>query len=313
MTTTKFTRYLLVFCLFLTSPLSAQEETPPETTEETSLTPEEQQYMEWAQGLWDSFELHTGEIEVANGAATLEVPEGFYFLDSEDAAKVLIEIWENPPETAQGVLGMLFPQEYTPFDAESWGVTIEYEKDGYVSDEDAADIDYDDMLKDMQADTRDASEARVQQGYVPIELVGWAEPPYYEADTHKLYWAKELRFGDNPVNTLNYNIRVLGRQGVLVMNFIASMDQLPQINSEREDVLAMANFNEGSRYADFNPDIDEVAAYGLGALVAGKVAAKAGLFAMALLVLKKFWFVILIAIGAVFKFFKRKSKTTEQE
>lgn len=32
------------------------------------------------------------------------------------------------------------------------------------------------------------------------------------------------------------------------------------------------------RYADFNPDIDEVAAYGVGALIAGKVAAKAGLF-----------------------------------
>ena len=74
-------------------------------------------------------------------------------------------------------------------------------------------------------------------------------------------------------------------------------------------MLAMANFNEGSRYADFNPDIDEVAAYGLGALVAGKVAAKVGLFAMALLVLKKFWFVFLIAIGAVFKSFKRKSKS----
>ena len=44
------------------------------------------------------------------------------------------------------------------------------------------------------------------------------------------------------------------------------------------DVIAFTNFNEGNRYEDFDPELDKVAAYGIGALVAGKVAAKAGLF-----------------------------------
>ena len=39
-------------------------------------------------------------------------------------------------------------------------------------------------------------------------------------------------------------------------------------------------FDDGNRYSDFNPDIDTVAAYGIGGLIAGKLAAKAGIFAL---------------------------------
>lgn len=69
----------------------------------------------------------------------------------------------------------------------------------------------------------------------------------------------------------------------------------------------MANFNQGSRYEDFNPDIDQVAAYGIGALVAGKVLAKTGLLAAALIFLKKFGVVFAIAAFALFgRLFKRR-------
>ena len=66
--------------------------------------------------------------------------------------------------------------------------------------------------------------------------------------------------------------------------------------------------DQGSRYEDFNPELDKVAAYGIGALVAGKVVAKTGLLAAGLLLLKKFGVFILVGLGAIFgKFFKRKS------
>ncbi len=61
----------------------------------------------------------------------------------------------------------------------------------------------------------------------------------------------------------------------------------------------MAEFNDGNRYLDFDPDIDEVAAYGLGALVAGKLAAKAGFFTAGLLLLKKFGIFLLIGLAAL--------------
>ena len=86
------------------------------------------------------------------------------------------------------------------------GVRLSFEDDGYVSDADAAEMDYDEVLSGMQADTAASNESRMEQGYGSIELIGWAEDPHYDPESHKLYWAKELRFGDAEVNTLNYNI-----------------------------------------------------------------------------------------------------------
>lgn len=270
---------------------------------------EEQQYQAWAQTFVESLERKTGRIELPNGVATLTVPENFYYLSPKDANKVLVDAWGNPP--GADTLGMLFPAEYSPVHPNAWGVTIEYEEEGYVSDEGAEEMDYSELLKQMQEDTASENEQRVAAGYQPIELLGWAAQPYYNKATHKMYWAQELRFGEgeDASNTLNYNIRMLGRKGVLVINFIAGMEQLPEIESNLNTVLAIAEFDEGSRYADFDPDIDTVAAYGLGALVAGKVLAKTGMLAVALLALKKFWIVGLIAIGGIFsRVFKGKKK-----
>ncbi|MEM7468958.1 MAG: DUF2167 domain-containing protein, partial [Pseudomonadota bacterium] len=211
----------------------------------------------------------------------------------------------NPP--GKTTLGMLIPADKTPFDEDSWAATIEYEEDGYVSDADADEINYDDLLAQMKKDTLAASEQRVAQGYESIELVGWASPPYYDSNAKKLHWAKEIKFGTFETNTLNYNIRVLGRRGVLVLNFIAGINQKPEIDANVDAVLSLASFDEGSRYTDFDPDIDKVAAYGLGALVAGKVIAKTGLFAAALIFLKKFGVLIVVGVGLLLKrLFSRK-------
>lgn len=235
------------------------------------------------------------------------MPEDFYYLNAQDSEKVLVEVWENPP--GQDNLGMLFPKDMTPFDDGAWGVTIDYEEEGYVSDEDADDIDYADLLSQMKEDTQAASEEWVRQSYGTVDLIGWAAPPFYDTDTRKLYWAKEMKFGGDEINTLNYNIRILGRKGVMVLNFIAGMDQQELIESRLDSVLEIAEFNQGSRYSDFNPEIDQVAAYGLGALVAGKVIAKTGLLAMALIFLKKFGIIIVLGIVALFKgIFSRNKK-----
>jgi len=79
-----------------------------------------------------------------------------------------------------------------------------------------------------------------------------------------MHWAKDIRLGDAPSTTLNHNIRILGRKGVLVLNFIAGMVQLDVINSKLDSVLAIADFKTGSTYDNFDPNIDEIAAYGAG-------------------------------------------------
>lgn len=259
----------------------------------------EQEQREYAhiQSLLESLDLRTGDIELGGNLAVLHVPDDFYFLDAEDAETVLVDIWGNPP--GQDVLGMLFPARYSPVDPESWAVTVNYVADGWVSDEDAADIDYDELLEEMQEAIRDANPEREAAGYGTLELLGWAEAPRYDVVGKKLYWAKELRFDGSDATTLNYEIRTLGRRGILTMTFIAAGSQLAEINESRESVLAMAEFNDGNRYLDFDPSIDEVAAYGLGALIAGKIAAKTGFLAAGLLLLKKVGIFLLIGLAAL--------------
>src|SRR5690606_18881690 len=122
----------------------------------------------------------------------------------------------------------------------------------------------------------------------------------------------ELRFGNAPEHTLNYNIRVLGRRGVLVLNAVSAMSQLPSVRSDMQSVLAFVEFNEGHRYADFVPGMDKVAAYGIAGLIAGKVALKAGFFKVLLagiLAVKKLVVAGVVALGAIIaRLFARKKE-----
>ena len=136
-----------------------------------------------------------------------------------------------------------------------------------MKDDDATKINYDDLLKEMRAGTKASSAEREKQGYPSIELVGWATPPRYDAAAKKMYWAKELKFGDSPENTLNYDIRVLGRRGVLVLSAVAGISQLADIEAATPMLLGAVDFQEGHRYTDFKPGTDKVATYGLAALV----------------------------------------------
>ena len=257
-----------------------------------------------------SLSFQKGAITLPGGVASLDLPEGFYYLSPEDTESVLVTAWGNPP--GNDTLGMLVQKPDDILADESWAVIIAYEEDGYVSDENADSIDYGAMLEDMQAISRERNAARVEAGYEEVNLVGWAATPRYDKVANKLYWAKELRFGSIPVNTLNYNVRILGRKGVLVLNLVAAMPQLQEIETAIPTVLAMTNFNPGHRYGDFDPSVDEVAAYGIGALVAGKLAAKAGLFAkfgVLLLALKKLWIFLALGAGAILTRIYRRGRS----
>lgn len=248
-------------------------------------------------------EYKTGTVQLSGGMATLTLPESFRYLGEQDSRKLLVA-WGNPPEAGAGVLGMLVPSEISPLSQEGWAIVITYDDDGYVNDEDAKTLDYDKMLTEMQEQTADSNEVREKEGFEPITLVGWAEPPHYDAKAHKLYWAKELKFGSAADHTLNYSIRILGRRGVLVLNAVSSIDQLAEVKARTPDVLAAVDFNEGHRYADYLPGTDKAAAYGIGGLILGSAAAKAGFFKgiwLVLLASKKLVFAGIVAAGALIK------------
>jgi len=268
---------------------------------------------EEAEALAATLRFQRGEVVLKDGLATLKIPDGVEFLNGRDAHTVLVKLWGNPP--MPDPLGLLMPVNAGPLNPDSWAVIITYEEEGYVKDKDAEKIDYADLLKQMQKDTRAANKEREKQGYPAVELVGWAAPPHYDKAVHKLYWAKELKFSGGNEDTLNYNIRILGRRGVLVLNAVAAMSQLPEVERNAPKILAALDFNPGNRYADFSEASgDKVASYGIAALVAGGVAAKLGLFKglwVLLLGAKKFVIIGVVALAAFLRklFGKNKAAT----
>ena len=252
-----------------------------------------------------------GKITLPNGMATLDLPANFRYLGPADATHILVDAWGNPP--GGSTLGMIFPADISPLSEDGWGVVITYDEEGHIKDDDADNIKYDELLKEMQAAMKDANAERKQQGYAEMNLVGWAEVPHYDKASHKFYWAKEFTSGGNQgENSLNYNIRVLGRKGVLVLNAVAGMKQINAIKVEMKNVVALTDFTAGNGYSDFAEGTDRVAEYGLAALVAGGVAAKLGFFGKIfafLLLFKKVVLLGLVALGAgFFKLIWRKKK-----
>ncbi|MBY0425334.1 MAG: DUF2167 domain-containing protein [Cytophagales bacterium] len=260
----------------------------------------------YIQQIENSLVYQTGTIKLGQGNATLTVPKGFKYLDPKQSIYVLSDLWGNPVDSS--VLGLLVPEGKGVMGEESWVFNISYDAIGYVKDDDADDIDYDELLQEQQREILDANPERIKQGFEPITFVGWASKPYYDSEKKVLHWAKELKFGENTNTTLNYNLRILGRKGVFVLNAIANTSQLTEVQASIDNVLGSVSFDKGSSYFDFDPDVDEVAAWTIGSLVAGKILAKVGFFA----ILLKFWKIIgigLIAgISALWKFITGKKE-----
>jgi uncharacterized membrane-anchored protein len=255
-----------------------------------------------------SLSYKTGTIELESGNASLKVPAGFKYLDRTESRYVLEDLWGNPEDTS--ILGMLVPEKGGVVGPDSWAFTISFDPMGYVKDSDAEDINYDDLLTEQQEEAKAANEQRVSAGYEAVELIGWASRPYYDQKKKTLHWAKELEFGGDSIHTLNYNLRILGRKGIFLINAVAGMEDLPQVQANIDQVLVSVDFKEGHRYADFDSNVDDVAAWTVGGLVAGKVLAKAGFFA----ILLKFWKLIALGVigagSAVWNFIRRKKEAS---
>lgn len=268
------------------------------------------------QAFLDELNPVSGKVDLPAAQATLDLGEDYIFYDATDAEKILVQLWGNPPQAATGILGMVMPAGSSPI-SDSWGAVVTFEETGYISDDDAAETDYDELLEAMQEGTRTNNAARTAAGYASIDLVGWADRPRYDRSTHSVVWAQNLAFADQEVHTLNYDVRTLGRYGVLSLNLISTMPELDNIRVAANDFAAHASFNEGARYADFDPSVDSAAEYGIAGLIAGgagvAVAKKTGLIALLLKFIKPILIGLGIAAVAVWRFISGRRKDEYEE
>jgi uncharacterized membrane-anchored protein len=254
---------------------------------------------------------NSGNVDLGN--CTLSIPLGFKYLDSAQSRYVLEDLWGNPPSN-QKTLGMLFPTNLDVYSDNVWAFEISMDEMGYVKDKDAKKMDYDDLMKDLKKDNIEENKTRKEMGYGQALLIGWASKPFYDKEKHVLHWAQEIKFNEDSLNTLNYNVRFLCKKGVLVANAIAGINQLGIVKQNIPKLIPSVEFKSGEKYEDFNPSIDKVAAYGIGGLVAGKVLAKAGIFVFLLKYIKLIGLAV-VAFGA--KFWKmitgKKKEETNNE
>jgi uncharacterized membrane-anchored protein len=283
---------LLAAGLLLATPAAAAAQDRP-------LTPAEQQRLQQLKGILASEHPQTGDIRIPAANTTLHLGERYYFLGPADAKRVLTEGWGNPPAGADHVLGIVFPKDKTF--ADSWGAVLTYDAAGYVSDKDAKTANYDKFLDQARKAEDEVNQQRQKGGFPAIHLVGWAQAPTYDPASHSEVWARQIRFGGESVDTLNYDTRILGRSGVLSLNLVSSMDRLAEARTAANDLARTASFDAGSRYEDYKDGSDKKAEYGIGGLIAAGLgvaaAQKFGLLALIALFAKKA-FVLIAAAGA---------------
>lgn len=227
--------------------------------------------------------------------ATLNLPEGYGYVPTAEA-RSLLEAMGN--RVGDNLLGMVVPLGQG--EANDWFMVVSYDGAGYIKDDDAKDWDADELLDSLKEGTEAANEDRRTQGIPEMEIVGWVEKPTYQASSQRLVWSLESRDKgqpDSPDNGINYNTLLLGREGYVSMNLVTDKQAVEGLKPVARNLLSSLSFNSGKRYADFNPDTDHVAEYGLAALVAGVAAKKLGLLAMAGVFFAKF--AKLLVVGGI--------------
>ncbi|WP_156338780.1 DUF2167 domain-containing protein [Chondromyces crocatus] len=197
--------------------------------------------------------------------AQLDVPEGTVFADAKTTQRFL-ELNQNP--TSKRELGMISAADF------SWSIIFQFAEIGYVKDEDKADLDAGAMMQALRQGNDRSNEVRRERGWGTVSLVGWAQPPRYEPTTHNLEWATTGQDDTTGGQTVNHNIRILGRNGVMEASLIVAPEDYAAALPTARKLLERFSYNDGERYAEYKPG-DKIAEIGLVGLVTGGAVAAA--------------------------------------
>ncbi len=260
------------------------------SAQEGPLTPEQQQMMErfasiqWTEG---------PTTERVGTMAEIQVPAGYQFT-SASGAQTLLELYGNPRDP--GILGAIVPMA----EGASWTLIFKFDDIGYVKDADKESIDAEEILSSFQAGLPGMNEARRAVGAAQCSGISWMERPFYDPQTNNLTWA--LRLGFNDGDSVNYDIRILGRRGVMEATLLDSPETYAKSIPDVKQVLTGFAFTSGEKYSEWQQG-DKIAAYGLTGLVAGgglAMAAKTGLLGKLGVLLAKGGKAIILAVVVIF-------------
>ena len=163
------------------------------------------------------------------GQAKLHLPADKVFLPQPEAGEMMRAM--GNPGDYQDLQGLILPKAQ----GAQWFVVVNFEKAGFVKDDDAKEWKADELLSSYREGTEEANKERSKAGDTPIEIVGWAEMPKYDPASHRLVWAMSLRDKGAAVDapqSVNYNTYALGRDGYFTLNLVTDLKELP-VQKER--------------------------------------------------------------------------------
>jgi uncharacterized membrane-anchored protein len=209
----------------------------------------------------------------------------------------VLELWQNPTN------------------GRSWGSSrarisrspflFEFSDIGYVKDAEKEKLDANSILSDIKEGNDASNEARKERGWPPIRIIGWHTAPFYNKETNNLEWCIQGESEGHP--NINYNTRILGRQGVMSANLMVDPDKLTEALPVVKKLLGGYTFVEGKKYSQYVSG-DKIAKYGLSALVVGGavgIAAKTGILAKLGVFIAKAFKLVIVGILGLFAAIKK--------
>ena len=293
---------VLLFALFASLPVFAQAAPPSEASRKAELVAAWKAASEAGVG---------GPKDVSLiDQATLKLPASHFFVPQAEGARVLRALGNVVNDASfVGLVVGTGPND-------GWIVVIRYIKEGYIKDDDAKNWNADELLNNLKDGAEETNKDRIARGFPEMQVIGWVQPPSYDAATHRLVWsllAKDKGEPDNVAKSINYNTYALGRDGYFSLNLLSNSERIAGDKAVAHGLLGDLAYNAGKRYADFSASTDRIAEYGLMALVGGVAAKKLGLFAIVIAFVLKFAKVIFVGaavLGAgVVQFFRRKPRS----
>jgi uncharacterized membrane-anchored protein len=234
---------------------------------------------------------------IGDDLAEIDLTEGHVYLD-QAGTRQFLELTQNPVGGSE--IAVVAPAS----DAEQWFLVFEWDAIGYVEDDEKDALDADAMIASIREGTAAGNEERTRRGWPTMEIVGWHEPPHYDAATHHLTWA--IVGASQGQKTVNKMVKLLGRRGVMSVTLVASPEEIGAASASADALLARHRFRPGNTYAEYLPGKDSVAEIGLKGLILGGAGAaliKSGL-------LGKLWKFIAVGVvalgGGIARLFGRK-------
>ena len=232
---------------------------------------------------------------------------GAFYLKPEDRCDLVVKEFGWDRDGCSTIDQLIFG--FTP---EIDNLTVEKPvSDGYVSLADWDSADRNEEIRSLEESFKDSVKAQSQRLGQDIRFDGWLVYPQIDKAKNVLYYANILNWGGD--RTINISVSIFDRQGYVPIKIVPVNGNITGDDVQKIVTASAAAYKPqaGSSYLEFSSG-DKVAGYGALGVLATMLgvkyggAAGAGLIALALVVLKKGAFLLLLPLVWLRRLFGRK-------